>query len=409
MQNKINKRKVFNDPVYGFITIPYKIIFNLIEHPYFQRLRRISQLGLSHLVYPGAHHNRYHHALGACHLMFMALMNLRIKGVDITEDEMKGALIAILLHDIGHGPFSHALEQTFVKDAHHEHFSLMTMEKLNKEFNGKLDLAIEIFTGKYKKEFLHQLVSSQLDVDRLDYLKRDSFYSGVSEGIIGNERIIKMLDVKDNQLVVEEKGIYSIEKFLVARRLMYWQVYLHKTVLVAETLLALVLQRAKELEQAGTELFGSPALRYFLKVNVNMDDFNKSGVLDQYLILDDFDVMGAIKVWQDSNDKVLSDLSIQLVQRRLPKIKIGKTPISASETMEMKSKIIETLSVPEEMIHYYMFTGKIHNNAYNKNDESIKILYKDGSIKDIAEASDNLSISSLQEPVEKYYFIHPRI
>ena len=409
MQNKINKRKVFNDPVYGFITIPYKIIFNLIEHPYFQRLRRISQLGLSHLVYPGAHHNRYHHALGACHLMFMALTNLRIKGVDISEDEMKGALIAILLHDIGHGPFSHALEHTFVKDAHHEQFSLIIMEKLNEEFKGKLDLAIEIFTGKYNKEFLHQLVSSQLDVDRLDYLKRDSFYSGVSEGIIGNERIIKMLDVKNNQLVVEEKGIYSIEKFLVARRLMYWQVYLHKTVLVAETLLALVLQRAKELEHEGVDLFGSPALKFFLKAKVNMDDFQESGLLDQYLILDDYDVMGAIKVWQNADDKVLSDLSIQLVQRRLPKIRIGKTPVEASDIEEMKDKIIEKLSVPEDLIHYYMFTGKIHNNAYNKNDEPIRILYKDGSIKDIDEASDNLSISSLQKPVEKYYFIHPRI
>jgi len=331
VKSKINKRKVFNDPVYGFITIPYKIIFNLIEHPYFQRLRRISQLGLSHLVYPGAHHNRYHHAVGACHLMFGALTNLRLKGVDISEEEMKGALIAILLHDIGHGPYSHALEHTLVNGSDHEELTILIMQRLNKEFKGKLDLGIKIFKGEYQKEFLHQLVSSQLDVDRLDYLKRDSFYSGVSEGIIGNERILKMLDVRNDRLVVEEKGGHSIEKCLVARRLMYWQVYLHKTVIVAETLLSKVLFRAYEVYKNGSKLFGSPALLYFLEKSVDLKDFENDETMMNYLALDDYDVMGAIKVWMNHEDRILSDLSKQIVDRRFPKIHLGKKQLGQEE------------------------------------------------------------------------------
>ncbi len=408
MQEKINKRKVFNDPVYGFITIPYKIIFDLIEHPYFQRLRRISQLGLSHMVYPGALHNRFHHALGTCHLMLLAINNLKMKGVEISESETKGALIAILLHDVGHGPYSHALEHSVVEGSNHEDLSLMIMKKLNHEFDGQLEEAIEIFTGNHPKKFLHQLVSSQLDVDRLDYLKRDSFYSGVSEGIVGNERIIKMLDVRDNKLVVEEKGIYSIEKFLVARRLMYWQVYLHKTVLVAETLLANVLKRAKVLAGSGTKVFGSPAMRFFLENSIAQEDFAKEEVLLKYLNLDDYDVMGAIKVWQNHEDKILSYLANQLVQRRFPKIQLSNEPISANLLHDIEKQTIKIMDVTKELLPYYVMTGKVKNNAYDKNQGAINILFKDGTIKDVAEAADSLSISSLIAPVEKHYIIYPR-
>lgn len=408
MQNKVNKRKVFNDPVYGFITIPYKIIYDLIEDPTFQRLRRISQLGLTHLVYPGAVNNRYHHAIGAMHLMHLALINLKSKGVEISKKEEKAALIAILLHDVGHGPYSHALEHSIVRGCHHEKISLSIMQHLNKKMKGKLDLAIQIFKGEYDRPFFHQLVSSQLDVDRLDYLKRDSFYSGVSEGVIGNQRIIKMLSVKDDHLVVEQKGIYSIEKFLVARRLMYWQVYLHKTVLVAETILAKVLQRAKYVVEQGGTVFGSPALLHFLYHDVSIQDFEDGSVMQKYIQLDDYDVMGAIKVWADHSDQILSELSDQLVNRRLSKISISNEPFDDQEVAAIEEFIAKKKNIAIEETHYYVMNGQVENKAYNLEGDPIQIMYKDGSTVDVTEASDNLSISLLGKPVQKYYLIYPR-
>ena len=321
--NSNNKKKIFNDPVYGFISIPQEIIFDVIEHPFMQRLRRIKQLGLTDLVYPGALHTRYHHVLGAMHLMSKAIATIRRKGHTISETEEQAALLAILLHDIGHGPFSHALEHDIVSGVSHEEISIFFIERLSKEFNGELDLALEIFKNTYPKEFLHQLVSSQLDMDRMDYLNRDSFYTGVNEGKIGSDRIIEMMNVVNGKLVLEEKGIYSIEKFIVARRLMYWQVYLHKTVVAAEYMLIQALRRAKELKQKGTALFASPALNYFLENNVSAEDFKSDPkVLERFALLDDYDILGAIKVWQSESDKVLSELSKRIIERRLFKIEV---------------------------------------------------------------------------------------
>lgn len=406
---RTNKRKIFNDPIYGFISIPYDIIFHLVEHPYFQRLRRITQLGLSNLVYPGALHTRFHHALGAMHLMGEAIEIIRSKGHEITDDEAIGVTIAILLHDIGHGPFSHALENTLVNKVHHEDLSLLIMERLNKDFDGQLSLAIEIFTNKYHKKFLHQLVSSQLDMDRLDYLKRDSFYSGVSEGVIGSDRIIKMLEVVNDELVIEEKGIYSIEKFLVARRLMYWQVYLHKAVVSAEFILVNILRRAKELTEKGHQLFASPPLMAFLANHYTLQDFlaNQS-ILDQFTQLDDYDILGAIKVWCKHEDIVLAALCNAMVNRKLFKTKTSDLPTEPKTKEALVKLAAEYYQVPEDDAAYFVIDVPMSNNAYSLQNESINILEKNGTIKDVSKASDNLNISALSKPVTKYFLCLPK-
>ena len=401
--------KILNDPIYGFIRIPHGIIFELIEHPYFQRLRRITQLGLSYLVYPGAYHTRFQHAIGATHLMNKAVQQLRSKGHEITEEENLAVLIAILLHDIGHGSFSHALEHSIAHEITHEDLSLLFMEKLNKEFNGQLTKAIKIFKNEYHKRFLHQLVSSQLDMDRMDYLIRDSFYSGVQEGVIGSDRIIHMLNVVEDKLVIESKGVYSIEKFLIARRLMYWQVYLHKTVISAENMLIKVLKRAKKIEQSGKELFGSSALKLFLKNNFTLGDFRKNEeVFKAFTRLDDTDVLGAIKEWQFCGDKILATLSNKIIQRKLLKTEITNKPISEERLMQMKKRVAKYYDIEIAETDYLVFKDSISNNAYSLNKSNINILYKDGSLKDIVEASDQLNISALSKSVKKHFFCYPK-
>jgi HD superfamily phosphohydrolase len=407
MNSSSNKRKIFNDPIYGFVSISYEIIFDLIEHPYFQRLRRIKQLGLTNLVYPGALHTRFHHAIGAMHLMELAIEEIRSKGHEITEDEAKAATIAILLHDIGHGPFSHALEHSIVNDINHEHISQLLMNKLNKEFNGELTLAIKIFQNKYSKKFLHQLVSSQLDMDRLDYLKRDSFFTGVSEGVISSDRIIKMLNVVNDNLAIELKGIYSVEKFIIARRLMYWQVYLHKTVLSAETLLVNILKRAKELAQKKVELFATPALKTFLYKNYSKTDFkNNPQLLDTFAVLDDYDIMSSIKVWTQHDDYVLSQLCNQLVNRKLFKIEMQSTPFKESKITELKKQIKKACKLSEKEVGYFVFSGSVSNDAYTG---GIHVLLKDGKAIDLAKASDQLNIDVLSQTVKKYYLCYPKL
>lgn len=381
-----------------------------MDHPWFQRLRRISQLGLSHLVYPGAVHNRFHHALGAMHLMHKAIDEIRKKGHEITEDEARGVIIAILLHDVGHGPFSHALEHSLVRGMSHEDFSALIMSKLNDDMNGALDTAIEIFNNHYPKRFLHQLVSSQLDMDRLDYLRRDSFYSGVTEGAVSSERIIKMLNVVDDELVVEEKGIYSIEKFIVARRLMYWQVYLHKTVISAEFMLVKILSRAKELAGQGKDLFASPALHLFLYNDFDASDFHpESDTLAQFASLDDYDILGAIKVWQENSDTVLSTLCRKLVSRELFKTEVQKEAFDTSYKHELLTELSSHFGVTYEEATYFIIDQKIDNRAYSKAADSIKIRFKDGSLKDAATASDHLNLSALSQPVEKYFLCYPLV
>lgn len=405
-----NKKKIFNDPVYGFISIPQEIIFDVIEHPYFQRLRRIKQLGMTHLVYPGALHTRFHHVLGAMHLMSKAVATIRRKGHEITDKEEQGVLLAILLHDIGHGPFSHALEHDIVVGVSHEEISGFFIDKLSKEFDGELDIALTIFNNKHPKKFLHQLVSSQLDMDRMDYLNRDSFYTGVSEGIIGSDRIIEMMNVKDGNLVLEEKAVYSIEKFLVARRLMYWQVYLHKTVVAAEFMLIHVLRRAKQLIQNGENLFGSPALLFFMKNNITLDDFKTNPeVIEYFSELDDFDILGAIKVWQKSEDKVLSELSKRIIGRKLFKIEVSKTPFSAERITEVKKAVQQKLKLTEDEVEHFVHSDILTNNAYNESKENINLLLKSGEIIDVSLASDNLNISALSKPVEKYFLSYPKL
>lgn len=400
--------KILNDPIYGFITIRYPIILNLIDHPYFQRLNRIKQLGLSYLVYPGAHHTRFHHAIGAMHLMQNAIDVLKLKEIEISEEEELGALIAILLHDIGHGPFSHALEHTLVKGVSHEDISILLMNKLNQEFEGKLDLSIEIFRNKYKKKFLHQLVSSQLDMDRLDYLKRDSFYSGVSEGVVSSDRIINMLNVHNDELVIEEKGIYSIEKFIVARRLMYWQVYLHKTVLAAENLLVRILKRAKYLAENGVELHASPVLKKFLYNNYSKADFDTNEVLEDFTQLDDTDLYSAIKTWAKHEDFTLSKISNALINRDLPKIIVQKEPFEETRINGLRKLVKETYSISDKEVNYVVFDSAITNNAYNAKEDVINIKYKNGDILNITDASDNFNIQSLTEPVKKYFVCYPK-
>lgn len=402
----LNKKKIFNDPLYGFITLSHDFIFDLVEHPYFQRLRRIKQLGLTSLVYPGALHTRFHHALGAMHLTSQAIDVIRSKGHSITEKEAVAVKIAILLHDIGHGPFSHALEGSLVHKVHHEDLSQLFMQRLNKQYKGKLDLAIQIFEDKYKKRFLHQLVSSQLDMDRLDYLTRDSFYTGVSEGVVGFDRIISMLNVYNDDLVVDAKAIYSLEKFIVARRIMYWQVYLHKTALAAEHLLVHILKRAKELALEGKELFGTPVLKEFLYNKYDKKAFEKQpDLLDKFALLDDYDLTASIKVWMNHEDKVLAELCKRLINRRLYKILIQEKPFSANEIKKYQSNAVKT-GIDKKQIDYFVFTGNIQNNAYNPKKDKINMLFKNDEIKDVAEAADLLNISALSEPVKKYFLCY---
>lgn len=406
--NRNNKKKIFNDPVYGFISIPDEFIFDLIEHPYMQRLRRIMQLGMSHLVYPGALHTRFHHVLGAMHLMTLAVSTIRRKGHEITPEEERAVLIAILLHDIGHGPFSHALEYDIVCGVSHEEISGFFIERLSAEFGEDLEHALLIFKNKHSKPFLHQLVSSQLDMDRLDYLNRDSFYTGVSEGIIGSDRLIEMLNVHNGNLVLEEKGIYSIEKFIVARRLMYWQVYLHKTVVSAEFMLIHALRRAKQLVKEGNDLFASPTLMYFLKNDVKTENFkNDPSVLDKFAALDDYDILGAIKVWQEHPDRVLSMLSTRLVNRDLFKIEISKDPFSPDRIRLEKEMVRNQFDLNDEEIEFFVYTDVLSNNAYNQHKQNINMLMKNGEIIDLSKASDNLNISALANPVEKYFLCYP--
>ena len=395
--------------MYGFICLQGGIILNLIEHPYFQRLRRISQLGLTSLVYPGALHTRFHHAIGAMHLMQKSINVLRSKGHEISNEEAEGAKIAILLHDIGHGPYSHSLEHSIVDNISHEELSLFYMHKLNNEFNGKLDLAIQIFKDEYSKSYLHQLVSSQLDMDRMDYLNRDSFYSGVQEGVVGAERIINMLDVVNDKLVVESKGIYSEEKFLIARRLMYWQVYFHKTVVSAEQMLIKVLQRAKELSQNNIDLFGTSSLKHLLNNNFTIEDFKSNPkVFEAFTELDDYDIMASIKEWQNHSDNILASLSNKIVKRELFKATLLDEPMDELSISRIKKNIMNSYNLDSTNVNYFFLEGEITNNAYKLNDSDINILFKDNLIKDLMGAADKSTISALCKTVKKYFYCHPK-
>nr|WP_294776691.1 HD domain-containing protein [uncultured Flavobacterium sp.] len=405
--SQTNKLKIFNDPIYGFITIPNSLVYDLIQHPYFQRLRRISQMGLSYLVYPGAHHTRFHHALGAMHMMQQAVEVLRFKEVVISKEEENALLIAILLHDIGHGPFSHAMEHSIVEEVNHESISLLFMNKLNEEFNGQLSLAIQVFKGEYHRKFMLQLISSQLDMDRMDYLKRDSFYSGVAEGNINSDRLIQMMNVVDDVLVMEEKGIYSIEKFLMARRLMYWQAYLHKTSLVAELTLTKTLQRAKELLQKGIEIECSKPLKHFMQHKVTLDNFSTHD-LDTFAQLDDFDIISALKIWQFHEDFILSSLSKMIINRDLSKIKLNSEKFPTEVLQEMTAKFAKENNITIQEAKYFIFKGKIKNQAYSKEAEPIRILKKDRTIEDVVEASDQLNLKALSKPVTKYFICYPK-
>jgi len=405
-----NKRKIINDPVFGFINIPNDFLYDIIQHPYFQRMNRIKQLGLTSTVYPGAQHTRLQHSLGAMHLMGEAITQLQQAGHEITTSEAEAARACILLHDIGHGPFSHTLEHSLVSDVSHEEISLLMMQQINKEMGGKLDMALAIFTNNYHKKFLHQLVSGQLDMDRLDYLSRDSFFSGVSEGIIGAARIIKMLNVHNDQLVVEAKGIYSIEKFLVARRLMYWQVYLHKTSLAAEKMLMNILKRAKELAERKEVLFATPALHYFLYNEVNKLSFMQSDeAMKHFAMLDDSDVISAIKVWSSHQDIVLSTLCIAFTNRKLFKIEIQTESISESKREQYLKLYSDLFDINNHDAAYFMGEEIVSTDTYTPQDDNINIIYKDGTIKDIAEASDMLNITVLTKKVEKHYFCYYKL
>ncbi|QWX85347.1 HD domain-containing protein [Cellulophaga sp. HaHaR_3_176] len=405
---KSKKLEIFNDPIYGFINIPNSLIFKLIAEPSFQRLRRISQMGLSYLVYPGAHHTRFHHAIGCMHLMQHAVQVLRLKDVTITKEEEEGLYCAILLHDIGHGPFSHAMEHAIVEGVSHEHISLLYMEKLNKEFNGSLTTAIKIFKGEHPKKFLNQLVSSQLDIDRLDYLKRDSFYTGVAEGNINSERLLTMFNVVDNKLVIEKKGIYSVEKFLMARRFMYWQVYLHKTGIVAEQLLISVLKRAKELLSNGEDLNCSASLKFFMQNKLDENTFT-SEHLDRFAQLDDVDILSAIKEWQYTDDFVLSRLCSMIINRKLLHIKIKNNPIDPKKVQKQKLFLKKKYDLSESEIEYFVFEGVIENQAYNQHNQNINILRDNGKIVDAILASDQLNLKTLSKKVTKYYICYPKL
>lgn len=404
---KATELKFFNDPIYGFISIQDSLIFALIEHPYFQRLRRISQMGLSYFVFPGAHHTRFHHALGCLHLMQKAVQILRLKKVEITPDEEQALYIAILLHDIGHGPFSHALESALAVGIGHEQLSLRFMELLNKEFSGKLSLAIEIFTKKYQKKFLCELVSGQIDIDRMDYLKRDSFYTGIAEGNINAERIISMMNVAGNQLVIEEKGMYSVEKFLMARRFMYWQAYLHKTGVAAELMLIKILSRAKYLADKHTLPPCSESLQFFLQKQAF--DLNDEKLLNAFVKLDDTDILWALKVWQSHPDKVLAQLSASLLNRKLFKIKLSHRPFQADEIEKVHAKIVSRLRIDKTQADYFVDTGSLTNLAYNLNENSIKLIDKKRKVRLLSNPADKLVINSLTQPIDKYYLCYQKV
>ena len=404
------ERKIINDPVFGFINIPKGLLYDIVRHPLLQRLTRIKQVGLSSVVYPGAQHTRFQHSLGAFYLMSEAITQLTSKGNFIFDSEAEAVQAAILLHDIGHGPFSHVLEDTIVQGVSHEEISLMLMERMNKEMNGQLSLAIQIFKDEYPKRFLHQLVSGQLDMDRLDYLRRDSFYTGVTEGNIGSARIIKMLDVADDRLVIESKGIYSIENFLTARRLMYWQVYLHKTSVAYERMLISTLLRAKELASQGVELFASPALHFFLYNDINHTEFhNNPDCLENFIQLDDNDIWTALKVWSNHPDKVLSTLSLGMINRNIFKVENSAEPIGEDRIKELTLQISQQLGITLSEANYFVSTPSIEKNMYDPADDSIDIIYKDGTTKNIAEASDMLNISLLSKKVKKYYLCYQRL
>lgn len=404
--------KIINDPVHGFISIPYNLVESIIDHPYFQRLRHIKQLGLTHLVYPGALHTRFHHALGAFHLMTKAFRALRQKGFDLTDEELEAAQMAILMHDIGHGPFSHALEATLVQGIDHEEISSLLMQEINADLDGKLDNAVAIFQNQYgpDRHFLHELIASQLDMDRLDYLARDSFYTGVSEGVIGVERLIEMLAIKDGRLAIEHKGIYSVEKFLVSRRLMYWQVYLHKTVVSAEKLLVKILERAREISQNGRDLFATPSLQFFLRNQVDREAFREnSEVIATFAHLNDHDIMASVKVWAEDSDPVLSTLCQNMLQRNLYRTIIRDHPFEETDMQELRKQVSEHLKVSEYEAQYLAFSGKLSNEAYVPNDPvNINIIYRNGEVFDITHASDQYNISALSQPVQKYFLCYPR-
>jgi len=402
---KSNKLKILNDPIYGFTSIPNSLLYDII-HPYFQRLRRVSQMGFSNMVYPGANHTRFHHAIGCLHLMQKAVRVLRFKAIDISDEEANALYIAILLHDIGHGAFSHALEHSIVEGISHEEISLKFMKKMNTEFNGQLTMAIRVFEGKYPRKFLNQLISSQLDIDRLDYLKRDSFYTGVAEGNISSERLIAMIHVVNDELVIEQKGIYSVEKFLIARRLMYWQVYLHKTGLSAEHMLVNVLKRAKELSQNGEKLFASKALTYFLTTKITKENFTDQ-TLEIFSKLDDYDVLAAIKEWTDHSDNVLSLLSKMIIDRNLLKVKIQQMRTSDAVMDAKISELKSIMNLAENEAQYFVFQKQIQNQAYNPS-TPIMILNKNGKLEDIVKASDQLNLQALTKPVIKHFVCYPK-
>lgn len=402
-----NKLKIINDPIYGFITVPTPLIFELIEHRYFQRLRRITQMGMSYLVYPGAQHSRFHHALGAMFLMQRAIQVLRFKQVTISQEESEALLIAILLHDIGHGPFSHAMEHSLVEGVDHEALSLLFMSELNRQFEGKLEMAIAIFQDRYHRGFMHQLVSGQLDMDRLDYLRRDSFFTGVTEGNVNSQRLIAMLNVQDDRLVVEEKGIYSVEKFIVARRLMYWQVYLHKTGLVAEQLLVRVLKRAKELMRDQVTVTASPALSLFLEHPVQLNDFDLD-LLETFGQLDDIDILSAMKAWKDHPDWVLSNLSACILDRSLLRIKMRKKPFRPELLNKKRNMLMQRHNLSAHEASYFVFEGTISNQAYSMENENINLIRKNGKVIDVAKASDQLNIEALAQVVVKHYICYPK-
>lgn len=403
------KRKMINDPVYGLISIPGPLLFQLIEHPYFQRLRRIKQLGMTHLVYPGAMHTRFQHSLGAMHLMSVALALLSEKGHDISDHEKESALIAILLHDIGHGPFSHALEHSIVENIHHEEISLQFLRALNEQFDGQLETAIRIFTNKHPKSFLHQMVSGQLDMDRLDYLHRDSFYCGVAEGTINTDRIIKMMNIRNDRIVVEAKGIYSLEKFIVARRLMYWQVYLHKTVIAAESLLIRILRRAREVYMSGRNLFCSPSVEFFLKGPLGKQEFlENSDALMHFSRIDDFDIFTAIKVWTDDRDPILSELCRSLVHRKLYRIEMQKSPFAEEYVNGIRKGVLSMMSLPGELAGYFVFTDTTSSYAYDPIEARIEVLLKNGRVIDFSEAMEEFDLTVLTRPVTKHILGYPK-
>ncbi len=410
----VNKRKIVNDPVYGFVNIPGDLVYDLIEHPWFQRLRNIKQLGLTSFVYPGANHSRFQHAIGALHLMEMAINTIRSKGTEITPEEEEAAAIAILLHDIGHGPFSHALETSIITGITHEDVSLLIMQKLNEIYDGKLEMAIDVFKGTYHRKFLHELISGQLDMDRLDYLRRDSFFTGVIEGSVGSDRIISMLNVVNDNLVIDEKGIYSLEKFLIARRLMYWQVYMHKTVLASESLLVRVLKRARELALMGHDLYATSPLRFFLYNQIEKSDlseereFTPGLIASNFMKLDDTDILVSAKYWADDSDRVLSDLSARLSGRNLFAVELQNEPFSDERIAALKKKAQTLMKIDHGMLDYYIFTGSISNLAYTADVPEVKILLKYGKIVNISEVSDMFDHRFVSEKITKFFICYPK-